>query len=69
MASRHELQELGGVEIMGVPIVPVIARGRRVVFAVGGYDADGLLETMEDVKRVAARWRGKLDETPTIGKD
>lgn len=69
MASRHELHEGGCIEIMGVTVVPVIARGKRLVLAVGGCDADGLLESAEDVKQAASRWRRKLDESAPIGND
>lgn len=69
MASRHELPEGAHLIINGVPVVVVIARGRRLVLAVGGYDADGLLDGPDDVKRAAARWRGRLDEVTNSGED
>ncbi len=70
MPKRIELPEGGCVEIAGVPIVPVFARGRRLVLAVGGYDADGLLEGPDDVKRTAARWRGgEVDSADAAGID
>lgn len=69
MPGRLELKEGMAVEVMGVPVVVVRARARRVVLAIGGFDADGPLESTADVKRAAARWRDKLDADAPIGDD
>lgn len=69
MPTRLERREGELCHIMGVPVGVSIARGGRVVFAIGGIDSDGLLESDDDVKRAATRWRGKLDIQPDMGKD
>lgn len=69
MPKRMELREGMTVEIAGVPVVVVVARARRAVLAVGGFDADGLLETADAVKHTAARWRGLLDAAEPSGED
>jgi hypothetical protein len=69
MPARFEKREGELCHIMGVPVGVAIARGGRVVFAVGVVDGDGLLESDDDIRRAANRWRGKLDIPPEIGKD
>jgi hypothetical protein len=68
MATRHEYRELQGVEIRGVPVVLAFARDRRAVLFIGGFDADGLLETMDDVKAVAQGFLSRLDALPSKRK-
>lgn len=69
MPRRIELREGELCEVAGVPVGVSVARGGRVVLAVGCYDCDGLLESDEDVRRTATRWRGKLDIQPDLSKD
>jgi hypothetical protein len=69
MPLRIESKEGELCHIMGVPVGISIARGGRVVFAVGIEDRDGLLESDDDVRRVSLRWRGKLDIPADVGKD
>lgn len=69
MATRHEYRELQGVEIGGVPVVVAHARGGRAVLFIGGFDGDVLLETLDDVKAKALRWRISLDKSANPGKD
>jgi hypothetical protein len=72
MAVRIERNELGVFYVGGIPCALSIGRGRRAVIAMAGYDADGLLESADDVLRAARHWqsiRPKLDKGGVSRKD
>lgn len=61
MPFRKELREMQSIEIGGIAVAICLARGKRVVLAIGGYDADGLLETEEDCRRTAKGFLERFD--------
>lgn len=60
MPARLDLRESETVEIGGVPVAVGLARGRKCVLYVATYDADGLIESPDDVKRAATRLLGSV---------
>lgn len=58
LITRREGESL---EINGIPIVIARARDKSATLVIGGYDADGLLETIGDCIDRAREYRDELD--------
>jgi hypothetical protein len=69
MPKRFDRREGESIEVRGVPVTLVRARGRKGVLLVGGFDADGLLETTEDCEAAARRLAAKIDKSERSGND
>ncbi len=69
MPRRIDLHEGQTVEIGGICVALGVARGKRASLFLGVYDADGLLEGFDEVKRAACKQLTSLDQSPIIGKD
>lgn len=60
MPRRIDINEGEGLDFQG-PVAVAMARGKVLVLVVGGYDADNLLESVDDCKRYACRLRDKIE--------
>lgn len=69
MPFRFDKREGESIEVLGVPVTLVRARGGKGVLLVGGYDADGLLETREDCEAAGRRLAAKIDKHERSGND
>ncbi len=69
MPHRIELTEAQSVEIGGVPVAVGLARGCRVVLFVAADDGSGLIESADDCRRAASRYRAKVDTSDQHGHD
>lgn len=69
MPSRITLRTGEYIEIRGVPICLSTTTQDLAVLAVGGYDADGLLEGPAEVKTAANAWRKRFDKNRRVVND
>lgn len=69
MPQRFELTEQMAGSIGGIPFAVALARDKRLVGFAATVDADGLLETVDDVKQAASRFRARLDAFEKRRKD
>jgi hypothetical protein len=69
MPFRFDKREGESIEVLGVPITLVRARGGKGVFLVGGYDEDGLLESREDCEAAGRRLAAKIDKSERLSND
>jgi hypothetical protein len=66
---RIDLHEGHGGELGNVPFEILFARDKHVIIQYAGCDSDGLVETPEDVRAAALRFRRALDNRQRSGKD
>lgn len=69
MPTRIDRREGDCLTVGGIPVAICMARGKKTVLIVGGYDGDGLLETEEDCKLKASRIREKIDKGKAVRDD
>lgn len=68
MPARIERREGETLQISGVTVGVALARGKRAVLVIEGYDGCGLLEGEAAVRAALVGYHRRLDESQVSGK-